>query len=131
MERKIIFRGKTKRRHRWVYGALLRMGEDFAIINQNEDDANYGLPFYVEKDTIGQFTGMVDKNGKKIFEGDIVEFSHPAYKRPSKWEVYWDENEVGFALRDGDNFNWLAYTSEFYEVLGNIYDKPELLRGKK
>ena len=126
MERKIIFRGKTKRRHRWVYGALLKIGEDFAIINQNEDDANYGLPFYVEKDTIGQFTELYDSNGNRIYEDDIVERYNEYYvvKFSIKRRGYYP-----FACGDGCGCcEYETMSPEDVEVVGNIYDDEELAK---
>lgn len=126
MERKIIFRGKTKRRHRWVYGALLIIGEDFAIINQNEDDANYGLPFYVEKDTIGQFTELHDATGMRIYEGDIVERYNEYYvvKFSTKRRGYYP-----FACGDGCGCcEYETMSPEDVEVVGNIYDDEELVK---
>lgn len=78
-------------------------------------------------DTVGQFTGLTDKNGKKIFEGDIVRFSHDAYDEDFIGEVIFDEYESCFTLKYGDGWVVFSYIGECYEVIGNIHDNTELL----
>jgi len=77
-----------------------------------------------------QFTGLLDKNGKEIYEGDIISFDkEPKYKR--RWEIRW-KNGVGFSLVDGIGYRILESDnfpkcSECGIVIGNIYEDPELL----
>ena len=92
--------------------------------------------------TVGQFTGLTDKNGKRIFEGDIVHYLY----QPG--EGYWNSdqnsviewNSIGFYMRGIFGTNKYACThgflsgipigeGEFFEVIGNIHDNPELLKG--
>lgn len=74
-----------------------------------------------------QCTGLKDKNGKLIFEGDIVDCRVEI--GPEKWEprlrqiVEWDETVTGFYLNNG-----YMHESDEYEVIGNIYEHPELLK---
>jgi uncharacterized phage protein (TIGR01671 family) len=123
--REILFRGKTYS-DKWVYGYLLKgsMDNDF-YIQENVG----GTPFWINPETVGQFTGLTDKNknGKKIFEGDIVKFEHPAYEEEIIGVVDWEENEVGFVIRLKEEYEIIGYSSEFYQVIGNIQDNPELL----
>lgn len=107
--RTIKFRGKAYSSGGWVYGyyfydTLLKshwIGCD--------DDLSE-----VDPETVGQFTGLLDKNGKEIFEGDVLKGG--IYK---SYIVKWDNEENGF------NVNYHALK---YEVIGNIFDNPELLK---
>lgn len=122
--REILFRGKRADNGKWVYGYLSIMWGSLHI----------GTDFHEDKvipETIGQYTGVIDKNGKKIFEGDIVKFSHPAFKKSKIGFIDWEENEVGFVFRIIDDYTYFAYLGDFYEVIGNIYDDKELLENKE
>lgn len=121
--REIIFRGKRVDDDEWVYGFLTKMWAKYHII----DEYNENVAYKVVPETVGQYTGLTDKNGKKIFEGDIVKFSHPAFNKSRIGVISYEMNETGFVLRYKGDYSWIAYTNEFYEVIGNIYDNPELL----
>lgn len=133
--REIEFRGKRTCDNEWTYGW-------FIGIYQTEDGDVGCIRDYTGKDnlvkleTVGQYTGLKDKNGKKIFEGDIVKFKHDAM---GEWigDVFWDVSDRGWNARlnflgkgeplfDGKCIG-LGYSSELYEVIGNIYDNKELL----
>ena len=83
-----------------------------------------------EFEPIMQFTGLDDKNGKHIYEGDIVKYYQPYSKRYDIHTVLWDERFAGFGLfKSGNEWcqesDWLKIQE--IEVLGNIYENPELL----
>ena len=135
MDREILFRGQTRKKgekvrldgspidSNWVYGGIFpnNKGGDFAIIYQQEPTIE---KFTVYADTVGQYTGLTDKNGTKIFEGDIV------ILRFNPCVVKWDTDNACYAFYQNgitkmSGFN--ADTMKLLEVIGNIHDNPELL----
>ncbi len=144
--REILFRGQTRRygekvtwsgekiKSNWVYGGIFpQNGEgDFAIIYQQKPTVEK-YPVYA--DTVGQYTGFTDKNGAKIFEGDILAFDDMDGSK-GIYEVFWDGNNGKFAIAASGNRNYvddfeLFERNEYFKwftVIGNIYDSPELLK---
>ena len=117
--REILFRGKTESGE-WVTGTLDNIDEPYRIGARNGS-----VKFEtVITDTVGQYTGLEDKNGEKIFEDDIVCWP----KEDGYGHVYWAKDEARFVIEfegcivDFDNL-W-GYEIEVY---GNIHDNPELL----
>ena len=137
MNREILFRGKRVSNGNWIEGyfVLLAINEGLKhAISTGTDEGRFIL-FEVIPDTVGQFTGLCDKNGEKIFEGDIVRF----------YDKDWTAN--GIATVDFEKGRWKInghYTTKLssivwldlyrtgfeYEVIDNIYDNPELLEEK-
>lgn len=125
--REILFRGKDFSgviNHRWCFGSLDTTEDDIAIIIYPDRFGNK-CRIIVDPKTVGQYTGLKDKNGTKIFEGDIVllkgdEEPYQVVFDESCFQVY--NSSVCYVM---DNF----YDYEI-EVIGNIYDNPELLGGK-
>lgn len=75
MNREILFRGRSVKTGRWIWGSLIQNGQyDYAIYDGNEHSDSDGEE--VEEDTIGQYTGINDRKGHRIFEGDIVKFHY-------------------------------------------------------
>ena len=130
MNREITFRGKRIDNDEWAEGYLFKSwNRTFLLWGMIGDVPNM---VEVKPETIGQFTGLTDKNGNKIFEGDIVKYAHPAFAKPLVGVISWEQCETGFILRnEKPYYYWLAYTNELYEVIGNIYDSPELLGEQK
>lgn len=125
--RDIIFRGKLKfDEKQWIYGGIVHQtdyyGEKvdkwFIIDGTETQDNDIGYEYRVIPETIGQCTGIKDKNGKLIFDGDIVYISH----LDRYGTVEWQESEAKYVVRI------LGYRMTMdeceYEVIGNMHDNP-------
>ena len=137
--REILFRGKRIYGDEWVDGSLVRFADGCDFICVQGENMDFLDKFAVIPDTVGQYTGLTDKNGKKIFEGDIVLFEDES---PSNYE-YHDCTEMRCGVIEyGDNCFYitnriavemedLVYNEKLdVEVIGNIHDNPELLKGE-
>ena len=127
--RKIKFRGKRIDNGKWVYGSLMKSLVGKKYIIELVDDVGAWQPdfrlLYAEVDpsTVGQYTGLKDKNGVKIFEGDVLIFDG------DKFVISWDDERCGFRM-DYWMFDEQYDLSEFWptsEIIGNIHDNPEML----
>lgn len=141
--REILFRGKT-REGKWNESSAVFIRGELALmlterpIKELVKDKNGELVDVifnfcaVEKETVGQFTGVTDKNGKKIFEGDIVtgRFLHSL---PVNSVITFKDGAFGLLWNRAGAETFDAFTSLCnieYEVIGNIHDNPELLEVK-
>lgn len=117
--REILFRGKAIDGN-WYYGVPLVFTEDYVCMT-----APHTYNKKVETNTIGQFTGLTDKNGTKIFEGDIVMFGFSPcvvkYDLPNGRYMFY---EKGVYLKNGFNVD----TMKTKEIIGNIHDNPEMIK---
>lgn len=138
--REILFRGKPKNKadyqlfsRTWkencidgfVYGSLIVSQDRYYIcvsaLCMASSLVNNGLTTMIEviPETVGQYTGLTDKNGKKIFEGDIVCWCR------IKGTIVWEEHKIYIK----SNLLWDFSHDDIIEVIGNIHDNPELLKG--
>ena len=160
MNRQIEFRGFDGTK--WYYGDLeYNRKTDVARIHTYKEDGSYCRQYKVAPDTVGQFTGLLDKNGVKIFEGNIVkrisvnsnsslyydcgvvifDNGNASFKL-SMYKCVFDGRNIGLFDDDDDttcnfvtNVVYEGQTPQedeyYYEVIGNIYDNPELLDAKQ
>lgn len=136
--REILFRGKRLNNGEWVEGFYNhlpcgRFGADEHMIQTVLENGKIGMLYDIDPSTVGQYTGLKDKNGKRIFEGDIVRF---AERRIGGEDVSIVEpvafDEGGFCTYRYFLNNWMRSGNaelEGIEVIGNIHDNPELLEG--
>lgn len=153
--REILFRGQTRRKgekvrmdgtpvdSNWVYGGIFpnNDGGDFAVIYQQEPEIK---KFPVYADTVGRYTGLMDKHGMKIWEGDIIRYQHdnddcPFPNKDVKkriGRIFFQSCRASFAVAEGRNGEDYINQDLFHyvqngnrvEVIGNIWDNPELLK---
>lgn len=132
-KKEILYRAKMKDNSEWVYGYYIKYSKYIHKIKPIDKDGNALLgECNIDINTLCEYTDLTDKNGVRIFECDIVRFSHPACEKSIEGFVVWLQDDLGFDLRTYDNQMTecgLGYSGEFYEVIGNIYDNPELLEG--
>lgn len=127
--REIKFRGKTKEGE-WVYGDLeTRRLDGRCFIHTYTEDRLYYTQFEILPDTIGQYTGLMDANGKEIYEGDIVRYrlTDERYKKNPRYSnlpIHYDGSQARF---EAGNIYWDTLRSNKVEVIGNVHDDPELI----
>lgn len=120
--REIIFRGKSLVTKEWVFGDLFQHGEQRFIMTG-------GHNIEVDPESVGEFTGLTDKNGVKIFEGDIIKSSLAGLN----YEVFWDGAFAAYTMIDTRDrygfprYGLSRYGARTYEVISNIHDNLELI----
>lgn len=150
--REILFRGKRLDNGEWVEGSLFFdpdlecaqiIGFDYSTNETGIDREEFSEQ--VDPATVGQFTGLLDKNGKRIFEGDVVKYTFDMPDNPNATEngkkatigrVFFSDWRVSFSVTAGRNCSSVLNDDLFeyvrngnrVEIIGNIYDNPELLK---
>lgn len=132
--REILFRGKRVDNGEWVYGyfvksdGLINNGKCFILptvadfsYGDNGNRIRIGCFVEVDSDTVGQYTGLIDKNGTRIFESDVVEWDSKEWGCEQRELVEWN-----YELLDMRKNDW----KEWCEVIGNIHDNPDMITDK-
>lgn len=138
--REILFRGKREDDGKWVEGFYTEENVSFpsgmSVIENNKND------YPVDKETVGQFIGLLDKNGTKIFEGDILAFrledseneTIDGVVKYGQMNCGCCDGVYGWYIEGGDiralDMKYGFDDDERLYVVGNIYDNPELWRGR-
>lgn len=147
MNREIKFRGKMIPENEWIFGTILRIPAPPVCFGKSETDKYYiqfpdprympdwNMPYKmvqgkVNADTIGQYTGLHDKNGKEIYEGDVVKYRDSTGQHIEK--VIFDKGCFYAGMHGGSSTRVAPklINTRITEVIGNIYDNLELLGGK-
>ena len=159
MNREILFRGREEITGEWRYGFYAHLpsagGSAHIIFEPAENPDESNQTRFVDPSTVGQYTGLKDRNGKRIFEGDIVKYTFDSPEDPFATDydlvprvgrVFWSEWRASFAVMAGRNGSSALNNdvaryvrgrsiyeyvrgANTAEAIGNIYDNPELLGG--
>lgn len=129
--REILFRGIDEGTNEWVYGYYYEKPCEFCKEKGYYifDDTTISR-YNVIPETIGQYTGLTDKNGKKIFEGDICKIKGVPLVDEIPFVVEWNEDYSGWFWRDLEYYDTITpEIAKTAHIIGNIHDNPELLKG--
>ena len=145
--REILFRGKRVDNGEWVYGDFIE-NQGSCYIYTASDTTTIPIPSNEQiisvicnkiiPETVGQYTGLTDKNGKKIFEGDIIKYKNTdgikfnGVALTVIGKVVYNEKNASFAISGKDKIGAKYYDYfpiKNIEIIGNIHDNPELLKG--
>lgn len=138
--REILFRGERLGDGQWVYGFLTQTKDGNAYIGRDDGTGYWNWADAVDPDTVGQWTGFTDVNGKKVFEGDICDFTvfdlndcDTQYRGVivydgSRFMIWKEPDSEYFGSDGGFDLDWTLAQDDEFEVIGNQWDNPELLR---
>lgn len=135
-----LYRGKSKKTGKWYYGSYLKLNSSAARLEHFIVSNYSGIMIEVSPDTIGEFTGLLDKNNNKVFEGDLLQFGDRILV------VYWDDERFQWMAKEAAEHPFREYPKEDWNyielgwiaaevacvgmmttpIIGNIYDNPEM-----
>lgn len=136
--REILFRGKRVDNGEWVYSSFIMQDKEHKVLSTEAELFDGEKWRAVIPETVGEYTGLTDKNGKKIFEGDTVklydtwgtwraavEFGNPNGNYTWGWQL----KPIGKVDINTDILCWVEMeeSGAYCEVIGNIHDNPELM----
>ena len=133
MNREILFRSKRADTGEWIYGDVQQNVDAVKIREQEPNIQHVARSFVVIPETVGQYTGMKDKNGRRIFEGDVLQCEIDGeVDITENYLVIWDTDDARFALEVYKNGKLCFIDDEFqpiscFFIIGNIHDNPDLL----
>lgn len=128
MNREIKFRGKKTDNNEWVYGGYFSSSEEEGLVHYIFCSINGAEP--VIQETLGQFTGLKDKNGKEIYEGDIIIYDRgvgnwTGKRMSTTHEIVFNQEVFAFVMKYGSSYIKLRkHWNYIYEVIGNIHENP-------
>lgn len=128
MERVIKFRAKRADSGEWVYGYYMAVAGTHKILTSNPDSASGATYYDVDASTVGQFTGLEDKNGKEIFEDDILKFDIGRDDVPLEVAVFRNGRFVTVDLQRPYRDDAICCFKDSIAVVGNIHDNQEMLK---
>ena len=129
MNREILYRGKQIVSGEWIYGVPIS-NDNITCIFKLTDGLSELKGFQVKTETVGQYTGLTDKNGTKIFEGDIIKWHDEWIDCDFVGVVEFDHCSAAFKVRVGNELiPFSDVDCEYVIKAGNIHNNPELLGG--
>ena len=121
----ILFRGKSLDNNEWVYGGYMKNKNGIYITDTEHYHLNASYKNYlVIPETIGQYTGLEDKNGKKIFDGDKVMYDYEWTKPNEVGVITWNESNASFQIKGHIPSSSMKHLDRM-KVIGNIFDEKE------
>lgn len=131
MSRPIKFRGLTKEINSiWIYGSLIVFQDGITCICSFDADNTEELnKTDIKSETVGQFTGLLDKNGDECYEGDLCRFSETSLYEIIMQDGCWSCKSKSFSNPQlSNNCSPLYLWNRGIEIIGNVYSNPELLK---